>query len=728
MKMFNVKITFIGLVLVLMGIDLMGQSCTDNRYIDDIFSNYDLANNVYFGTAPDYDVSEALTLDQDLTMDIYMPQGDALTKRPCIVMNFGGAFLAGWKEFPPLVDYCEAMVAKGYVVVSAQYRIGFNALNQASAVRAVYRGGQDMKAAIRFVKANAATYGVDTTMIFAGGHSAGAINALHASFVEEYERASNPLLADTYVVPQLLVDWPDLGCIECGANNLGQPPSNHVGKPVAIINMWGAIGDDSFIEPTTDNVPIISFHGDADNIVNPGYAAPFGASALFPALYGSIPIHDRMNALGYTNELHLYAGEGHELWDDPVIADDLVVKSADFLFENLLKPADPTVTGVNAVCPNSTETYSIVSPDPTETYCWAVTGGSIVVDNGTNIVVNWGSTGTGTVSVRAVSCNEAEGDIVAYNVNISAPSAPNGLASTFATEDEVVLSWNNTSSLSGLSYEVQYREVGAFSWTTAPSSGTALSVTGLDACKDYEFRVRALCGAYSGFSSIITETTDCIRVFAKVWLEGADDGSGSMVTDLNAASLLPSAQPYAASPWNYGGAETYSAWPSNAVDWVMVEVRDGANTFNVLAEQAAWIDNAGNIYGVDGNLGVEMSTLHQVGNHYIAVRHRNHLDVMSATTVGLPNTGAAYDFTTTAAAAMGNTQTLSASSKYAMYAGDFEGDGVINVDDFNYYLGETSVVIDYIACDTNLDTHCTVHDYDLYRKNASQMSILELRY
>ncbi|TAH28937.1 MAG: PKD domain-containing protein [Cytophagales bacterium] len=60
----------------------------------------------------------------------------------------------------------------------------------------------------------------------------------------------------------------------------------------------------------------------------------------------------------------------------------------------------PVITGLSAVCDGQLSvTYSVPSV-PNNTYIWNVTGGAISGSNsGNSIVVNWGSAGTGTVSV-----------------------------------------------------------------------------------------------------------------------------------------------------------------------------------------------------------------------------------------------------------------------------------------------------------------------------------------
>ena len=136
--------------------------CESNRYIEEVFSNYTLQSGIYFGSADPY----GLVSNQDLYLDIYMPAGDTLSKRPVIVHKFGGGYAIGWRSEPNIPAFAEEYTKRGYVFISIDYRLGFNPLESASAERAVYRGIQDLRAALRYIAQNANTYGIDTSHIF----------------------------------------------------------------------------------------------------------------------------------------------------------------------------------------------------------------------------------------------------------------------------------------------------------------------------------------------------------------------------------------------------------------------------------------------------------------------------------------------------------------------------------------------------------------------------------
>ncbi|MBN2590573.1 MAG: alpha/beta hydrolase [Sedimentisphaerales bacterium] len=104
--------------------------------------------------------SEAWKLD----LAMLEPSGDEL--RPALVIIHGGGWNAGDKRDRPyrsmLLDYA----LKGYVTISVNYRLTREAPLPACI--------EDCKCAVRWLKAHAKEYKVDTNRIVAYGHSAGA--------------------------------------------------------------------------------------------------------------------------------------------------------------------------------------------------------------------------------------------------------------------------------------------------------------------------------------------------------------------------------------------------------------------------------------------------------------------------------------------------------------------------------------------------------------------------
>jgi acetyl esterase/lipase len=95
-----------------------------------------------------------------LKLDVYLPQNVA-KPYPVIVWIHGGGWRGGSKENP----VATFMVQQGYAVVSINYRLSNQAIFPAQI--------HDCKAAIRWIRANAAKYGFNSERLGAWGSSAG---------------------------------------------------------------------------------------------------------------------------------------------------------------------------------------------------------------------------------------------------------------------------------------------------------------------------------------------------------------------------------------------------------------------------------------------------------------------------------------------------------------------------------------------------------------------------
>jgi acetyl esterase/lipase len=107
--------------------------------------------------------------DVDLRLDIYYPPAGG-SKRTAIIQLHGGGFTRGAKE--NIAANCRAFAERGYVAIASQYRL----VDQGMFPSPV----EDMKAAIRWTRANFEMLGVDADKIAVAGYSAGATLALIA--------------------------------------------------------------------------------------------------------------------------------------------------------------------------------------------------------------------------------------------------------------------------------------------------------------------------------------------------------------------------------------------------------------------------------------------------------------------------------------------------------------------------------------------------------------------
>jgi hypothetical protein len=195
----------------------------------------------------------------------------------------------------------------------------------------------------------------------------------------------------------------------------------------------------------------------------------------------------------------------------------------------------------------------------------------------------------------------------------------------------------------------------------------------------------------------------------KAFLEGPYASGSSMSTNLNAGGYLPILQPFNSSPWNYSGIEKVVSnfFTSNAsiVDWVLIELRTGTSASTIVAQRAGLLRNDGIIVGLDGVSPLRFGL--PAGNYYIVVHQRNHLSIMSGSTVTINSYPPAvtYDFTTamTQAYTTGPDPMIDLGGGiFGMIGGDSSSDNFIDGDDF---IGPDNERFQsgYLESDTNMD-------------------------
>ena len=142
------------------------------------------------------------------------------------------------------------------------------------------------------------------------------------------------------------------------------------------------------------------------------------------------------------------------------------------------------------------------------------------------------------------------------------------------------------------------------------------------------------------------------------------------------------------------------AIPSNAADWVVVEVRK--TNAVAIASTSAFLDRNGNVMAKDGGMGIVVEA--SAGQYYVTLKHRNHLAARSAQPVAFTNTTVSYNFTTGTNQYYGGTNACVQLEPgvWGMIGGDADGDGKITDVDrqiVSQQMGRTG----YLSGDLNLD-------------------------
>ena len=139
------------------------------------------------------------TVSASQVLDIWLPTTGA-RPFPLVILVHGGAFMGGDKAMEGA--NVRAVLAAGYAAASLDYRLSGEAIFPAAA--------RDVKAAVRFLRANAGSYGIDPDRFAAWGESAGGnLVALIGTTGDRASVLDDPALGNAGVSSAVaaVVDW-----------------------------------------------------------------------------------------------------------------------------------------------------------------------------------------------------------------------------------------------------------------------------------------------------------------------------------------------------------------------------------------------------------------------------------------------------------------------------------------------------------------------------------------
>lgn len=211
-----------------------------------------------------------------------------------------------------------------------------------------------------------------------------------------------------------------------------------------------------------------------------------------------------------------------------------------------------------------------------------------------------------------------------------------------------------------------------------------------------------------------------VKISPVIFLEGPfDSSSGLMNDDMRTAGYIPAIEPFTALGYNFvgGGGETIDAnvlaeTGTNAiVDWSVLELRDKNNSSIVQFSRAVLVQRDGDVVDIDGISAISLDLGDD--DYFIALRHRNHLGVMSLSTVNLGGTSTTVDFSDPATSTYGVDAQKNVNGTMVMCMGDVNFSGVIKYvgadndrDAILVIIGgiaPTATTSGYLGEDTNLD-------------------------
>lgn len=314
--------------------------------------------------------------------------------------------------------------------------------------------------------------------------------------------------------------------------------------------------------------------------------------------------------------------------------------------------------------------------------------------------ITYSSAPAGTYVVQVYGWGGANNPVACYSLSIMAfPSGcgiPEGVNAANITYNSATLGWATVQG--ALTYEVQWREASAQAWTLITGvTGNSYVLGGLNWSTAHQFRVRSVCGEGPGSQGGGAEWSPAVDfttlappcevapptvVAVKALLDGAWRSADLLMVDsLRRRGSLPLTEPYTAMGHVLTGATATTApvlatTGSNAItDWVLVELRSSSTPSQVLETHAALLQRNGDVVGVDGTS--PLGFCQAPGSYYVAVRHRNHLGVMTAQPVSLNGTATAVDFTATGTATWGTGARKSANGRMLLWSGNTVNDAQV---------------------------------------------------
>ena len=174
--------------IIFLSIGFSQSECDSVRYNTELFSDINVTTDIEYGENISEDIL-GIEYTQTLYLDVYTPVNDSISERPLIIFLFGGAFVGGSKTSSVMQELCSRYAKMGYVTSAIDYRLTPTLIwngSEENAYKAVIKAIHDLKAAVRYFRMNYQLnddFGIDTSRIYTGGSSAGAITAVNAAYI-----------------------------------------------------------------------------------------------------------------------------------------------------------------------------------------------------------------------------------------------------------------------------------------------------------------------------------------------------------------------------------------------------------------------------------------------------------------------------------------------------------------------------------------------------------------
>jgi acetyl esterase/lipase len=252
----------------------------------------------------------------DLKLDLSRPKDAAGKKLPCVVVIHGGGWAAGNKSAHD--DLTWKFAQRGYVSATVGYRFAPADVFPAQV--------NDVKCAVRFLRANADKYGIDPRHIGAVGFSAGAhLSMMLATMDKEDGLEGDGGWADQSSKVQAAVSF--FGPTDLAATDIPEAARNIVkgfigGTPAEKAREYRQASPLTYVSP--GDAPMLLFQGTRDVLVPHTQA---------------LAMTEAMTRYNIPGRVELLIGAGHG-WGGREL--EHTVNQTYLFFDKYLKPADPS--------------------------------------------------------------------------------------------------------------------------------------------------------------------------------------------------------------------------------------------------------------------------------------------------------------------------------------------------------------------------------------------------
>ncbi len=278
------------------------ESPANRRYLNKVFDDVVFTENIVYATKHN-DLSNKR---EALKLRVFEPKDDTETARPLFLLTPGGGFVYSGDDW--MNDVAEELAKAGYVVALNKYRLSSGIGSAEKYFNALGKTTADQTAALRYLLEDAKgknRFRIDPDKVFIGGHSAGAITAMHTAYLDA-EDAMNPHFRKGLLKGKAL------------------PNRTDKFKLLGVINLAGLLNDLSIIN--RNDIPLLSIHGEKDSVVT---------ADRDNQVFGSAAIHEYAQTVGTYSELYIIKGAKHNDTAVPALCEECIPLMKRFMFNRL---------------------------------------------------------------------------------------------------------------------------------------------------------------------------------------------------------------------------------------------------------------------------------------------------------------------------------------------------------------------------------------------------------